>query len=141
METQIINFMIPETKLIYCCSCNKEIFANKITGEKIYNHREDLYHLIFWECPFCFNFVSSHKKNQEPLGVIPTKEMRQLRNKIHGILDPLWQNGEVKRSKIYSRMSGFMKNEFHTATLSTLEEHQNALRYAELLKNLVLNNQ
>lgn len=30
--------MILEIKLIYCCACNKEIFANKKTGEKIYKY-------------------------------------------------------------------------------------------------------
>ncbi len=133
--------MIPETKAIYCCSCNKEILANKITGEKIYNHREDLYHLIFWQCPFCELYVGSHKETNEPLGIIPTKEMKDLRIEIHNILDPLWKDGKITRGKIYRRMSGFLKKEYHTASLSTIEEHQNALRYAELLKNLVLHNQ
>lgn len=32
-------------------------------------------------------------------------------------------------------MSGFFKKEYHTASLSTMEEHNLALTYANIIKN------
>ena len=122
-------------KIIHCCGCKKKVFAEKKSGEEIYKHRKDLKDLTFWQCPFCELYVGSHKETNEPLGVIPTKEMKDLRMEIHNILDPLWKDGKITRGKIYRRMSGFFKKEYHTASLSTMEEHNLALTYANIIKN------
>ena len=122
-------------KIIHCCGCEKQVFAEKKSGEEIYKHREDLKDLILWQCPFCELYVGSHKETSEPLGIIPTKEMKDLRIEIHNILDPLWKDGKITRGKIYRRMSDFLKKEYHTASLSTIEEHKLALTNIIKLRN------
>ena len=79
---------------IYCCGCNKDTAARLTNGEEIYPHRKDLYSLPFWKCDQCGNYVGCHHKTKnqtKPLGCIPTQEIKNIRKKIHTVLDPLWK--------------------------------------------------
>ena len=107
---------------IWCCGCQKEVNAWMITGNTCYPHRPDLYELTFWQCPHCKNFVGSHKKTLRPLGVIATQEIKTRRHKIHEIIDPLWQQGYIKRKKLYKIISDELGYEYHTAETRSMEE-------------------
>lgn len=119
---------------LYCCGCRAEVEPRLTSGQEIYPHRGDLARLPFWKCDTCGNHVGCHHKSADPLkplGIIPTAELRQVRARIHAVLDPLWQSGKVHRGVLYARLSCRLGYEYHTANLRTLGEAEKVLRIAE----------
>ena len=113
-----------QKKKIYCCGCGGVVDARLTTGKEIYPHRRDLYHLPFWKCDVCFNFVGCHHKTDKPtrpLGIIPTPEIKNARKHIHALLDPLWQSGRIRRAKIYAMLSEFIGKPYHTGEIDSVE--------------------
>jgi hypothetical protein len=112
-------------KLIYCCGCEHKVNARLTDGAEVYPHRNDLKHLPFWKCDACGNYVGCHHKTKnrtQPLGNIPTPELRNARNHIHKLLDPLWQSGSYKRKSLYCELSEAIGWKYHTAKIKSLEE-------------------
>lgn len=111
---------------IYCCQCQTNVEARLVDGSETYPHRHDLYSLPFWKCDTCNNFVGCHHKTNDrtkPLGNIPTKELKNARQHIHKILDPLWKYGKMPRGKIYAKIAREMGiAEYHTAEIKTIED-------------------
>ena|ERR1700753_1565457 len=124
-------------RTIYCCGCQCDVDARLTSGSEIYPHRSDLMTRRFWVCTRCHNYVGCHKnrKDNTPLGVIPTPELRRARNHIHAIIDPLWMDGHIDRSRLYSLIAIDLGiTEYHTAEIRTIEE---ARRVWKTVKNLV----
>ena len=108
---------------IYCCQCEVEVEARLTDGFEIYPHREDLASLPFWKCDACGNFVGCHHKTKEPtkpLGVIPTPEIKAIRQQIHRVLDPLWKSKRYSRSDLYAFLSKCIGKQYHTAELHSV---------------------
>lgn len=116
--------------IIYCCTCEKEVNAEKKFGSYVYPHRPDLKHKIFFVCQTCGNFVGQNTKSGRPLGVIPTKEISSFRQTIHGLIDPLWQDGKISRSRLYAELSKQLGYEYHTANLMSIEECKKVIKIA-----------
>lgn len=116
----------PSESLIYCCGCAQDVQARLTDGREIYPHRNDLHGLPFWKCDACGNYVGCHHKTRDrtrPLGNIPTKELKNARQHIHRILDPIWKQGKLPRGKIYARLARELGlEEYHTAEIKTIEE-------------------
>ena len=111
--------------MIYCCGCGEKVEARLTSGVEIYPHRKDLSSLPFWKCDICNNFVGCHHKTSnptQPLGCIPTPEIKNARQHIHRILDPLWKSGKYTRSGIYTLISDRIGWRYHTAQIRTIEE-------------------
>lgn len=111
--------------LIWCCQCNEKVDARLTNGAEIYPHRPDLAALPFWRCDACRNYVGCHHKTGNPtapLGYIPNKEIRNARQHIHRILDPLWQTGKYKRKELYRMISRLVGFEYHTSKIRNIEE-------------------
>lgn len=119
-------------KQIYCCGCDRDVNARLTDGAEIYPHRNDLYRLPFWKCDGCGNFVGCHHKTRnrtQPLGCIPTPEIKDARSHIHKLLDPIWKNGRMDRGKLYHEIAcslGVQK--YHTAELRTIEDCRKAYK-------------
>lgn len=110
--------------------------ARQTDGLEIYPSRPDLQDKKFFICDACMQFVGCHKGSGKPLGVIPTKEFKQIRMQIHAFIDPLWNfEGKSKRTAVYKSMRKLMKlnRDYHTAGLKTEEEHASALSSAQYL--------
>jgi len=110
---------------IYCCSCGKDVYARLTDGKEIYPHRVDLFKLPFWKCDDCGNYVGCHHKTSkptQPLGCIPTKEIKEARIHIHELLDPIWKSGKISRAKLYKKISSEIGFNFHTANIRSIEE-------------------
>ena len=123
--------MSPETKIIYCCKCNRKIEARLTSGSEIYPHRDDLHSLPFWKCDVCGNFVGCHHKTinrTQPLGCIPTPEIREARKHIHAMLDPIWKDGKINRKDLYRRISEGLGRKYHTAQIRSLDEARKVYR-------------
>lgn len=122
--------------LIYCCQCRGSVEARLTDGREVYPRRPDLSPLPFWRCDRCGNYVGCHHKTADPtnpLGNIPTPEIRNARQHIHRILDPLWKSGRFKRKDLYARVSAHMGFQYHTAQLRTLEEARKAYLFIKQL--------
>jgi hypothetical protein len=121
---------------IYCCECEKIVNAKLTLGKEIYPHRNDLWNLHFWICDICKNYVGTHNKTNnktKPLGVIPNKEIRQLRQQIHQILDPLWKNKNIKRNILYKKISEKIGKKYHSAEIKSKNE---AIKIINILKQI-----
>lgn len=128
-------------KQIYCCACNKNVSARLTNGAEVYPHRVDLNFIPFWICDSCGNFVGCHHKSNNktnPLGCIPTKEIKNARRHIHKLMDKLWLDGKMKRTKVYSRISNALGYGFHTANIKTIEEARKVYKIVlEISKDFV----
>ena len=124
---------------ITCCGCNQEKVEARLTdGSEIYSHRTDLYELPFWKCDTCGNFVGCHHKTAnrtQPLGCIPTKELRTARSAIHKVLDPLWKSGKLKRGEVYKHLSDVLGYRYHTANIRSVEEVDKILSRIQYLSD------
>lgn len=114
-----------ETRKIYCCQCNSDVDARLTSGSEIYPHRKDLYHIPFWKCDACKNYVGCHHKTSNktnPLGVIPNGELRAKRLEIHRLLDPLWMSHRFTRGYVYKQISKRIGHVYHTGGVATVKE-------------------
>ncbi|WP_088260896.1 zinc-finger-containing protein [Fimbriiglobus ruber] len=122
---------------LYCCGCQKDVQARLTDGREVYPHRPDLFGLPYWKCDTCGNYVGCHHKTKDrtrPLGNIPTKELKNARQHIHRILDPIWQNGKMPRGKVYAVIASQLGiAEYHTAEIKTIED---ARRVYAIVKGL-----
>lgn len=135
------------TKKIYCCGCLKDVDAALTSGQGAYpdvneEMQRKIWHLPFWKCPTCKNFVGCHHKTKDstrPLGCIPTPEIKNARQHIHKLIDPLWQNhNEPFRARgwIYRWLAHKMGIEqYHTAEIRSLEEARKIYAFALTIKN------
>lgn len=130
-----------ETKTIYCCWCVRDVDARLTDGGEIYPHRPDLRILPFWRCDRCGNFVGCHHRRKffnrtDPLGCIPTPELRKARKKLHALIDPIWMSGKMKRGELYAAIGRDIGKEYHTAEIRTMDEaraiERAAIKYAKL---------
>ena len=124
-----------KTKL-YCCGCEKQVFAYLTDGGEIYPHLADLRTKPFWKCETCGNYVGCHHRTDtptKPLGCIPTPELRRKRKDIHSVLDPLWQQGALTRSQVYNRLSEQLGYRYHTARIRSLQEANKVYREVQNL--------
>ena len=118
---------------IYCCGCGDKVEARLTDGAEIYPHRTDLSDVPLWRCDECGNYVGCHykrKKNPtEPMGYIPTSEIREARKHIHAILDPIWKSGRKRRGALYRELTDYMGWRYHTSKIRTVEEGRKVYRY------------
>lgn len=127
---------------IYCCGCEKEILATLTSGKGVYPNvnlemQVKIWHLPFWVCPTCKNFVGCHHKTKDatrPLGCIPTLEIKKARQHIHALIDPLWKNHPEPfraRAWIYRWLAAKTgKEEYHTAEIRSVEEARQIYKLA-----------
>ena len=87
---------------VTCPYCNQA--ACLVGGDAIYPHRPDLFSLKFWRCAPCDAYVGTHKNydDHRPLGRLANAELRGWKQRVHQAFDPLWQDGQMSRSKAYS---------------------------------------
>ena len=90
-----------------CPYCSSE--AQKVSGEKIYPHRRDLYHLSFFYCDNNHDpaYVGTHKDGK-PFGTLADAETRKARSLAHQDFDKIWKDGLLSRSEAYEVLSTHM---------------------------------
>lgn len=127
----------PARRAVWCCICECEVQARLTNGAECYPNRPDLIGLAFWKCDGCKGFVGTHHRRKNdptaPLGVIPTPALKDARQKIHRLLDPLWESGRFKRGQLYARISLELGREYHTAELRTLDEAREVWRIVKAI--------
>lgn len=128
-------------KKIYCVACNGKVEARLTTGEEVYAHRPDLHSMSFWKCDDCGNFVGCHKHTTNPLGCIPTPELKKARMQIHAVLDPIWKARKMSRNRVYGHLSNKLGREYHTAQIRSLNEAERVLSWVKELSAQFASNQ
>lgn len=117
---------------IFCCGCGDFVEARLTNGAEIYPSRADLHELPFWKCDACGNYVGCHHKTSaptNPLGFIPTPQIRRARKQIHALIDPIWMNGRLTRGKVYRLIARRMGlDSYHTSKIRTIEEARDVYR-------------
>ena len=104
---------------IYCVACSRNVYANRVTGDTIYPHRKDLNSKMFYQCPYCCNYVGTHADGR-PLGTIPTPELRKCRSWVHKVIDSHWlpTRDVQKRKELYTDLSRLLGREYHTGEIN-----------------------
>lgn len=130
-----------KTMTIFCCGCQSDVSARLTDGGEIYPHRPDLRALPFWKCDACGNFVGCHHKTKDrtrPLGCIPTAAIKQERQRLHLMIDPIWKSGRLGRSDLYARIAERIGiAEYHTAEIRSVEQaHAVAAAVFEIERSL-----
>jgi hypothetical protein len=106
---------------LWCCGCQREVVAILVGGAEIYPHRPDLAEKRFWRCA-CGCYVGCHTGTNTPLGNLPTAQIRDARQHIHRVLDPIWRTGSMPRRTIYSMLSDRIGRPYHTGEIRTIDE-------------------
>lgn len=124
--------MSTKSETIHCVGCTRDVRARLTNGSEIYPHRPDLHNLPFWKCDGCGNYVGCHYKTSnpiQPLGVIPTPELKKARMRIHSLLDPMWKSGLYSRKHIYKALSSELGYQYHTANIRSVEEARKICKF------------
>lgn len=120
---------------IYCCNCQGEVDVRLTKGKEIYPNRRDLANIPFWIHDECKGFVGCHHKTDcptAPLGYIPTQAIKVYRKRLHGAIDPFWENHPNKRKArvyLYKDVSNFIGYQYHAAKIKTEAEAAKILKY------------
>lgn len=104
-----------------CDYCNNE--AELVSGETIYPHRPDLYHLNIYHCAPCDAWVGCHRGTTKPLGRLANAELRQAKMEAHAAFDQLWKRttpaGTFDRKGAYKWLAeqlGISRDDCHIGT-------------------------
>jgi hypothetical protein len=71
---------------------------------------------MFWVCTPCDARVGCHPGTVTPLGTPADAELRAARNAAHAAFDPLWDSGELTRTRAYAWLAermGMRKEDVH----------------------------
>lgn len=94
-----------------CPDCGKPgewVSQEEIYG-RIYNERAMMVYL----CREHDTYVGCHGNTRRPLGTMAGPKLRALRGRVHGLIDPYWRDGIMKRYHVYYRLSRHFGFEFH----------------------------
>lgn len=129
-------------RTVFCCGCGTTVEPRFTNADEIYPHRPDLTGIPLWKCDACGNYVGCrHKlpygKNwMDPIGPIPTPEIRKAREEVYSLTIPITWGGEITRQQLYKKLGeelGIRK--YRTAKIRSLEQAKKACKllreYAE----------
>ncbi len=93
--------------MVNCDYCHEP--AELQQGNKVYPKRDDLRRKLFWVCEPCRTRVGCHSGTTKPLGRLANSKLRYWKQLAHQAFDPIWQNGDKKRSQAYRWLAREMK--------------------------------
>lgn len=142
-------------------TCKKCGMISRLTdGEEIYPHRPDLAHKKFYKCDGCGGYVGTHGNGLKPLGTPADAELRNARQHVHSVLDPIWKDAinsgaygqkdaeaahiitRAARGRVYTYLAAHMgidKTQCHTGMFD-IEDCRNAYRILRGLDYVTVRN-
>lgn len=93
-----------------CPYCDKE--AQWVENKEIYGKNYGKSYMC-WLCKDCNAYVGCHNNTKQSKGTIADKETRAWRIKAHGVIDPLWRDGDYKRGQVYAKLNKFFGHDVH----------------------------
>jgi hypothetical protein len=100
-----------------CPYCNKK--AEWVENKEVYGRNVGKSYMIYL-CKDCDAYVGCHKNTRRELGSMANKELRELRTRVHDIIDPLWiyrRDKKAWRTKVYEKLNKWWGGEFHVGWL------------------------
>lgn len=128
--------MPADRRTIWCCACNTDVQARLTSGAEVYPHRQDLASVPMWRCDGCKGHVGCHwqtKDRTKPLGVIPTAAIREARQHLHRLIDPLWKSGRMRRGQLYARITLELGRPYHTGEIRSIDEAREVYRVVQAI--------
>lgn len=123
-----------------CDYCGKE--ADLVKGDKVYPHRQDLYHKNFYYCDNEHEpaYVGCHSGSTKPLGRLADRELRAAKSKAHAEFDPMWRDKPSyfnSRGKAYNWLANKMRKQSCDAHIGmfNVEECAQVVRHCKDLFN------
>lgn len=95
-----------------CPYCSK--LAIWCENKEIYGKNYGKSYMVYL-CKDCDAYVGCHKNSEIPLGTMATRELRTLRNKVHKLIDPLWQEKGMNRKEMYKILNDYFGKQIHVA--------------------------
>lgn len=89
-----------------------------------------------YECPECYASVECHPGTMVAMGFVARSRLRNKRNKVHSVLDAIWQDKKLSRKEVYSRLRekmGLTKAMCHVAKFDEVQCDE-ALKYLEQIQ-------
>jgi hypothetical protein len=125
-------------KSITCPYCNSK--AELKDASFIY--RRSGYGMIYLcsNHPVCDAYVGVHENSTRPKGSLADFDLRELRKKVHAILDPLWRgNTKYERQEVYAAAAQVFKvREFHIGDLRNEGAEDFIARSSQVLEDITL---
>lgn len=92
-----------------CSICRRSI-CRLVGGKEIYPDPKwkRLWPRLYWLCP-CGAYVGCHRHTSTPLGRPIDAEGRALRQTVHNMFDPLWEEGPPTRQEAYMWLASKLK--------------------------------
>lgn len=94
-----------------CPYCKQE--AEWVENREIYGRNYGKSYMCYL-CRNCDAYVGCHNNSRTPLGVMANKELRDWRKKVHAVIDPIWQSGQMSRGAVYGKISHELGFSYHT---------------------------
>lgn len=106
---------------VICPSCNKK--APWVENKTKYGRNYGVSYMCYY-CKECDYYVGCHNNTRKPLGTMISGKHAKYRSMVHKKIDPLWQDGLIKRKHLYSRLSKILGYTYHTgeSDLETCEK-------------------
>jgi len=117
-----------------CPYCKKE--AKWIPNEQVYGRRFGKSYMCYY-CKDCNAYVGCHNNTKQALGTMANPALRKMRQHVHGILDPLWESGKMKRKEVYQKLRQIFGKEIHVGE-SDIEQCKDIIRALEKLRTTPL---
>lgn len=116
--------MTGKDSFTFCKTCKQ--WAELVTGEKIYPRREDLHELYFWECQGCGDRVGTHSnsKDHKPKGPLSNATLRKAKMRVHHLLDPLFESGDMTRDEAYQLLADLFEIPLEKCHIGWFSKHR-----------------
>lgn len=111
---------------VICPYCTKE--ADYVDSATYYSN--GVSYGMMYLCRPCDAYVSVHKGSNTPMGTMANKTLRELRKKVHNIIDPIWQSGKLHRAQVYNRLSNHLGVDYYHTGLADERMCQRIISYA-----------
>lgn len=124
--------MTPAPKCLEC-----DGYGRKVSGDKIYPHRQDLHSFVFWRCD-CGAYTGSHKNSPSnaPKGLCAGPETRRARIDAHKAFDAIYRDKSLSRSDAYKWLAdkmGITRKQCHIGYMNREQAERVALLSKERL--------
>lgn len=93
-----------------CPYCNEK--AEWTENKAIYGKNYGKSYMVYL-CKPCDAYVGCHLNSKRPLGTMANRDLREWRKRTHAVIDPIWKNGLLPRTKVYEILDKYFGFEVH----------------------------
>lgn len=116
--------IIPKRK-VYCLKCKNFMKASLVTGADVEPSMINGRGNFFYQCPVCKGYVGCHKNansRTEPLGVIPSEQVRLARGRVYNAICIVAKHHDCKVAVVYKKLAQKMGRRMTIANIRSGDE-------------------